>query len=807
MPHPVRYAIRRLAADRTLTSTAFLIIAFGIGASTALFSIFNAVLLAPLPYPAASRLVAARLFEPQSPGRYASFPANAAHVDTWQRQCRGCEDLIAIDSMRATISGSSGAEQVDGLEVSANFFSFLGIAPYIGRGFTAADSAPGAAAVVVISHDLWLRRFGGDRGIAGRAVDVNGRPAIVVGVAPARVPLPGPAQLGDLVRLPRQAAIFRPLIFSPDDLRSPGDLDYGVVVRLRDGVTPAAVTAEFDALEPAVAARTGDDGRKRAVIEPLQQIVARQARGPLLMLLAATLALLLIVCLNLANILMARHAGRRRDTAIRVALGARRPELVRQILFESLLLCGGGGLAGLLLVPLLLRAIAAQAPPTLPSLNPFTIDFRVLAFATLASLAAGLLVGALPALRLSGLDPGDMLRAVSYTTTDAARSGGARRVLVALQAAIGTLLLVASGLLLASFVGLQRVDKGFDTAGILTIDVALPPGAYRNSDDEERTLERMRAQLAGLPGVTAAAIASRVPLRGEAVVNLLSYEHDNRPASARPVANYRYVTPEYFRAIGTPLLRGRTFRESDRGRAVVVLSASAARALWPEGNPVGRTVKTGGFLGAPSEVIGIAADSRAVDLARNDVLFAYLPYWLRPQTDASFVVRADVPPGTLTAAARRRILDVERGTAIPRVATMDEIVAEAIVDRRFELTLMLLFGAAAALLASLGVYAIVAAAVARRQREMGIRIALGASAADIHRLVLREGIAPVGAGLAAGLTGSLWLGRVLSGLLFGVHAGDPRVMAAAAALVIAATLAACAGPARRAAASSCRFAD
>ena len=350
----------------------------------------------------------------------------------------------------------------------------------------------------------------------------------------------------------------------------------------------------------------------------------------------------------------------------------------------------------------------------------------------------------------------------------------------------------------------MHVEKGFDTAGILTIDVALPPSIFTKADQQLRFFDEAIARLRALPGVSAVGLTSRLPLRGESTVNLLSHVDDQRPAAARPFANYRYVTPGYFSAIGTPLLRGRTFRDTDRGRQVVVLSASAAEALWPDQDPIGRQVKTGGYLGAVSEVIGVAADSRAVDLTRTNVLFTYLPYWLRGPSSASLVVRTTLPPASLASAARRAVWDVDRNVAIPRTDTMEDIVALSVADRRFQLSLMIALGCAAALLAALGVYGVVSSSVSGRGREMGIRIALGARPADIHRLVIAEGLMPVGAGLAVGLGLSWAIGRAMAGLLFDVRPGDPLVMLAAAAIVTAATLAACAGPARRAASMPAR---
>jgi len=431
-------------------------------------------------------------------------------------------------------------------------------------------------------------------------------------------------------------------------------------------------------------------------------------------------------------------------------------------------------------------------------LNAVEMNVRVFLFCGATALAAGFLVGVLPALRTARAEPADTLKAGSYTSTDGPRGALTRRALVAAQAAMGAVLLVATGLLLLSFVRLMRVDKGFDTAGILTIDVALPGSAYDTDARRLQFFEQAMDRLRALPGVRAVAFTNRLPLRGEGTVNLLSYPDDQRPPAARPLANYRYVTPDYFTTIGTPLLRGRTFLPSDRGRQVVVLSASAAEALWPGQNPIGRIVRTGGYLGANSEVVGVAADSRAVDLTRNDVLFTYLPHWLRGPYTGSLVLRTTVRPASLAQAVRRAIWEGDRNVAIPRVEPMEEIVAGSVADRRFELSLMVAFGCAAALLAALGVYGVVSYSVARRAREMGIRIALGARPGDIHRLVIGEGVMPVATGLIAGLAASVLVGRSIASLLFDVRPADPRVMIAAAAIVLAATLLACAAPARRA---------
>lgn len=795
----IRYALRRLWHDRSLTIAAVAVLAFGIGANTALFSVVDAVLLEPLPYPASDRLVAVRIFTPDFQGRYPSFPVNAAHFGIWRQHCDSCAGFGIISGKTWTMTGADQAELLEGATVNAGFFELLGIQPALGRTFTSAEEQPGSNNVAVIGHGFWIRRFGGDPGVLGQAVTLDGERVTIIGVLPAHAPLPGPQQFGDLVRVPPTLDVFRPIALPPEAFRSSGDADYAVVVRLAAHADVARLRAELDALEPDVSRQTNDDGRKRVIVQPLRDIVVRQVRGPLRVLFGATIAVLLIVCVNLTNLLLARQERRGRDAAIRTALGAARRTLVADTLIESLLLAAAGAIAGIGVAAAVGRIITVVAPPALPLLNAVTLNARVLLFLLVSAVAAALIVGMLPAVRSARTHPGDTLKANSYSTTDAPRGRRGRRALVAAQAGLGAALLVATGLLVMSFVRLMQADKGFDTSSVLTVDVALPTASFPGTTEQLGFYDAVIARLRAVPGVTNVAFTSRLPLRGEGTVNALSYPNDTRPVPARPLANYRYVTPEYFATIGTPLLRGRTFRETDRGRQVVILSASAASALWPGEDAVGKQVRTGGYLGAVSDVIGIAADTRAVELTRTDVLFTYLPYWLRGASSASLVLRTSVPPPSLGDTVRRAIREVDAGVAIPRVETMDAAVARSVADRRFQLELMIAFGGAAALLTAFGVFGVVSYSVARREREMGIRIALGAAPRDIRRLVLAEGVLPVAAGLACGLVLSGWIGSALAASLFAVRPGDPLVLGAATLTLLLATLAACAGPAIRAA--------
>jgi predicted permease len=798
----LRPLVRLLWRDRAMTFVAVAILALGLGANIALFTIVNAALLRPLPYPASSRMVVVRVIYPEIADRYPSLPANAMHVEAWRRACRSCEDLASFMITNATLTGDGEPEQLEGGRVSANFFSLLGIMPVAGRTFVPDDDKAGAARTVVISNGLWVRRFGADPSVIGTAIQLNGQPTIIVGVLPASARLPGPGELGPLVVIPQRLDVFVTRPFTDDELHSEGDFDYGVIARLRDGVSLDAARAEFDAIEGDISSRLHDPTRLRALVQPLQDVVVRDARGPLLLLFAATAAVLLIVCVNLANLLLARRAARRRDEALKRALGASASHLLGESIAESLALASAGGVLGMAIAWLGKEWIASTAAASVPRLTDAAFDWRVVAFTAATTIAAGILVGVLPAVRTAVTEPADVLKAGSHTTTEGRGGARARRTLVAAQSAIGVALLVVTGLLLASFVRLMRVDKGFDTSSVLTLDVALPTLGYPASAIGKQTafFDAAIARLRALPGVRAAGMTSRLPLTGEGSVNLLSVEHDPRPESARPIANYRFVSGGYFNAIGTPILEGRTFADTDRGHAVIVLSLTAARTLWPGLDPIGRRIDTGGFFKSPADVIGVAADVRAVDLRRSDVLFAYLPDWSRALGGGSFVIRtSSSDAAATTSAARQAIWSVDRSVPIPRVQPMADLVDRAVARQRFELTLMLLFGAAAATLAALGVYAVVSFAVTRRRREMGIRIALGASPTAIERLVVLEGLTPVAVGLAIGLAAAVPIGHAISGVLFGVRPADPMVMAAAGAVLVIAALGACAAPAYRAA--------
>jgi putative ABC transport system permease protein len=534
-----------------------------------------------------------------------------------------------------------------------------------------------------------------------------------------------------------------------------------------------------------------------ALVVPMQEQVVGAVGRPMVLLLSAVGAVLLIVCVNLANLTLARNAGRRRESAVRIALGAGAGRIARLALAESLVLALVGGALGLLLAYWGLRAVVATAPATLPRIDEVRLDGRVFAVAALLSLLVGLAVGALPAMRLARSDPAESLKAGGRTATDA--RGGARRrsLFIGAQVALSTVLLVATGLLLSSFVRVLGVEKGFSVDRVLAVNVALPEASYDTRERTTQFYERVLGELAAVPGVVSAAAASAVPLEGETQVDMLSLENDPRPELDRPTANVYYVSPAYFDVVGTRVVRGRPIAATDRGRPVAVVSERVASTLWPGEDPIGKRVVPGSN-DPLAEVVGVAADVRTSSLEAEGSLVVYIPYWQQKRTELTLLARTSADPGPLSASTRAVVRQADASVVVTRVRTMEDVVAAAAATRRFQLALLLIFAVMALVTASIGIYGVISQSLASRGGEIGVRMALGAQPTDVHRLVLREGLTPVAAGLVVGIGAALALGRAFSSLLFEVRPADPVTLLVVAGLLAAVAVVACLIPARRA---------
>ena len=786
----VRYSLRGLRRTPRFTATAVLTLALGLGSTTAIVSLVDHIVLRPLPYADADRLVVVREIVGRLRNTYPTMSANASHFLEWKRACTVCEGVAAARSASYTLTGDGDPQRLGAVRVSANVFTVLGVPPALGRAFRAEEEQEGRDGVVMLSDAFWRRQFGAAPSVVGRTILLNDVATEVVGVVPPGFSLPGAeVRSGFSPNLD----VYRPLALSARERTHSGWFDYLVLARLRAGATIEQARAQLDQVQ-AEFARRDANGTLEVAVVPLQQQVVGGAGRPMLLLLGAVVAVLLLVCVNLANLMLVRSSGREHESAIRIALGAGRARLARLALAESLIVAFAGGALGFVLAHWGLRALIALAPATLPRIAEVSLDARVISIGALLTLVVAFGVGALPAMRAGTAAPSEALKAGGRTATNNRAAGRRRALFIGVQVAFSTVLLVGAGLFLASFVQVLRVERGFETDHVLALDVVLPSRAYATDTSRAQAYDQMLASVKAVPGVIGAAVASALPLEGETWINAIRRAEDATSDGERPSANYRFVSPDYFSVMGTPIRSGRVFAESDRTRPTVVVSQRTARALWPEESAVGKWVDIS--FGRDFEVVGIAADVRTLTLEQEGSLIVYVPAWF-PPSQGTIVVRTRGDPSVVAAAARDAIRNIDRSVPVPRVRTMEEVVSKTVATRRFQLALLALFALLALVTASVGIYGVIAQSLASRTREIGVRMALGARPWDVHRLVLSEGLTPVALGLAVGVASAYVAARGVRTLLFEVQPGDPRTILGVAVLLGLVAVIACIIPARR----------
>jgi putative ABC transport system permease protein len=794
----LRFAGRMLRKNPGFSTIAIATLALGIGANTAIFSLVDGVILRPLAYLDAERLVAVHEIVPKFSGLAPLIPVNGMHFLEWRKSVHSFEQMALVGGMTFNLTGAGEPERLAAARVSPSLFPMLGVQAQLGRTFLDEEDRPGRDQVVILNHELWKRRFAGDPHVIGRKITLDGHPYEIVGVLPRGFHFPKLNQLYAMTIAEERPEIWKPFALRDDELEALGDFNYACIGRLRRGVQPAQALSELNVVQSHIASQSGEKIELRAALVPLQDQITGRSRTGLQLLLAAVSAVLLIGCVNIANLLLARGTARRREIAIRTALGAGRGRLVGQMLVESLVLAGMGGAAGVALAFEAIRAIVAYAPVDLPRTDEVHLDARVLLFTMILSIFTGVLFGLFPAWRATRGDPQEAMKSGSRSATAGRGSGRLRSLLVALEVGLSVMCLIAGGLLLHSFVNLLHVDRGFDAERIVTVELNLPKSHYADLPESASFLRALLEQVESLPGVTSAGVSNKLPLRGEGGNNLLGTEGANVPLMERPLADIRQVNPGFFRTMGIPLRAGRIFEEADRSRKVGLLSTVTAARLWPGENPIGKRFRMGGDDSPLMEVAGVVGDVRAVSLNKTPSLTVYVPYWQRFQNQASLAVRTSIDPLAASSAIRAAIRQVDRELPVPAFRTMEDIVAESVAQRRFQMSLVLLFAGAAVLLASLGIYGVVSYSVAQRTNEMGIRMALGAQPGNIRRMVLGQSLLPVCAGLLAGVMASVALGRVLGSLLFGVSAWDPATISGVLTLLIAVAATATLPPVRRA---------
>ncbi len=790
-------SLRGIARDKAFSATVVLSLALGIGANTAIFSLINGVLLRPLAYREPLRLVSVNESIPRFANLYPRLPVNFGRYYEWRSRARSFVALGLYDMQQEPLTGSGEPELIGGARTSANLLEVLGVRPSLGRDFRVDEERAGREKVVLLSDSLWKRKFAGDPQVLGRKLLLNGEPYEVIGVLPPGFELPRPHFLRGTQSASLHLSFLRPFGYTEEQLKNTdGEFNHSVIGRLRTGVTPESALAELNVIEADIDRTAKEKLDVHALVQSLHEEVTGESRQGLILLMAAVASVLLLLCANLANLSLARGASRAREFAIRTALGAGRGDLVRRTLLESILLSCAGGLLGVALAYAGVAALVRLAPRDLPRVAEVGVDWQVLLFAAVVSVFCGVLFGILPALRASGADPQQTLRAGSHTITEGRRSLQVRNLLVGVETALSVVLLVVAGLLISSFARLMSVDRGFDVERVLTAKVTLPATRYKEDLRKTAFFDRLLESARHLPGVESVGLVSHLPLQGETWIDIIGTEHDSRPELERPTINVRFVSPDYFKTLGIAMQDGRSFEEGDRKRKAVILSHKAAETLWPGTSAVGRRALHGDD--EILEVVGVTPDFRSTALDADPVRIMYIPYWQRPQTEASILVRTRMNPIGIASSLRNRVWQIDSDVPVPEIRTLVEVMNESVGQRRYQLLLIGLFALAGLALASIGIYGVVAYGVTRRRGELGIRMALGAAAPDVRRMVVSQGMLPVLLGAAAGLLVSLAAGRLVRTMLFEVSPADPFTIVSVIAVLAAVSLAACLIPAARA---------
>ena len=800
----LRYAARTLRKSPGFAATAILTLALGIGASTAVFTVVDSVLLKPLGFRESGRLVACwervRFLRDDATG------PNPRHVEVWCQRATGFSGLTYLQyaAMGLTL-GAEHPRLTNAIVTIPNFFDILQVHALLGRTFVPEDGVQGHDNVAVLSYALWQDLFHGDPGAIGATIRVGDVSRQVVGVLPANFHFPS----GSVLRSFRHAgqsvtAAPDPAIFFPaalDITKFPWNGNYGNWValgRLNPGVTLAQASAQLNTIQAQILADPAWPADRRpgalgAWVQPMQEAIVGDSRTALWLLMASVLGLMLIACLNLTNAQLGRALARNRESAVRMALGAAKWRLVWNALAENLLLAAAGGAAGILLAKAALDLFLRDTPVGLPRLSEIHLNLNVLLFSILLTFGASLLSGLLPALRLLNADPQASLQQSSGRSIGSRQGNRLRRWLIGLQVAGCTALLLVTGLFSKSLLHLLGEEKGFDTSQIAVAEVRLTPQSYGKDQSRINFDDAVLANLRAIPGVQSAAMVSAMPLGGESWIE--GVQRVDKPNLETPLINFRWVSPGYFETTRQRLVVGRFFEERDRNLSNVVLSEGEAKALWGGGDPIGGQVKIEGRV---FTVIGVVADSRSTSLKAPPARMAYVHYKDRPPFPTYFLIRA-ANAGALAPAMRQVIWKYDPEITIARVKTLDAQLTDSLATERFETLVLLSFGAAALLLAMLGIYGVLSYSVVTRKQEIGVRMALGATRAKVYALTFAEVGAPVFAGVIAGLAASLLAGRAIQTLLYGTQAVDAPVILMVTGLFLLSAAAAAFLPARRAA--------
>ena len=787
----LRYGFRVLRKSPGFAFVAILVVAIGIGANTAIFSVVNAVLLRPLPFDEPGQLV--RVFGTNA--RRNSFRRSHSYLNfsDLRAQSTSFEAMAAYTATSGALTGGETPEQITGVVASGDIFRVLKSPPHLGRLLAPADERPGGSPVAVISHGLWQRRFGGAPDIVGKQLKLDGREREIVGVTP-------PGFHFEFVAEP--ADFWVPIDPQEQGYQQRGAIFLQSIGRLKNGVTVEGADAEMRAVMGRLEQQYQDKNAGIGVrLVSAHEDLVGDLRPTLLVLLGAVGFVLLIACANVANLLLARAAGRGREMAVRTALGAGRWRIVRQLLTESVLLAVGGAALGLLFALWGVDLLASLVPENVPRFEETSIDLKVLGFTLAATVLTGALFGLAPALQASKLDLNEALKEGGRTGTDGRGRNRVRSLLIVVEVALSLVLLVGAGLLIKSFVKLRNTDPGFDPRGTLTASLSLATVRYEGDEQIAQFYEQLLARAAQLPGVETVAGITPLPLGGNGMsFSFYRLDQPEPPPGQGQSAAARVITPNYFRAMGIPLRRGRAFADADRLGApnVLVVNESFARRHLPGEEALGQRLRIG-LNGIQGEIVGVVGDVRHGDLSADGGPEFYVPHAQAPFGDMSLVARAGAgDPAALAGPLRSLVQEMDKEQPLYDVQTMQGLVARSVARQRFSTTLIAIFAGLALVLASVGIFSVMSFLVAQRTHEIGIRMALGAQRRDILRLVVGHGMALTVAGVVLGLAASFALTRLMASMLYEVRATDPAVFAGIPVVLAAVALLACYVPARRA---------
>lgn len=780
----LRYAFRLLRKNPGFAVAAVIVLALGIGANTAIFSIVNAVLLRPLPYKDADQLVQIWHVPPAKsfPG-LTRFSVSAANYIDWEKENQVFEHMAIYTFARFDVTSGDQPQNIQGAAVSPDFFSVLRSQPIWGRVFLPEENQPGRGHVAVLSYALWKERFGGNPAIVGQNIALDGQSYTVVGI------------MGPEFRKPDWAKIWTPLAWTDKERAVRGEHHYLVIARLKPTVRVEQAQAEMATISSRLEQEYPEDDKGwGAVVVPLREDMVGDVRGALLILLGAVTFVLLIACANVANLTLAKTFARQKEIAIRSALGASRSRVVQQVLAETLVLSVTGGGLGLLFANGATTMITKFLADSLPRSAEVRVDVWVLVFTLGVSLVAGVAAGLAPALRLTQSELNESLKLGGGRSDSDSGGNRLRSVLVVSEVALSLVLLVGAGLMIRSLWLLRRTNPGWDSSNVVTLTVAVPHTKFETPSEEVQFFDGVLGRVRALPGVDSAGVIDSLPLRGGSHQPIAIEGRPQVPMSEQPEVDVRLISPGYFQALHVPLRKGRDLSASDTADrpAVIVISETMARRFWPNEDPIGKHLTLTFFPDKVREVVGIVGDVK-LDQLDTDTASAVLYFPLRQISipplggyrsfPMSLVVRAVPRATSLVRAIISAVHEIDPQTPVTDIASMDDVVSNSLSQRRFNMLLLAAFAGLAVLLAAVGIYSVLAYAVRRRVREIGIRMALGARTRDVLRMILAEGMTPTAIGMGLGLAGALALGRVLSTLVYGLRPSDPLTLAAVSLLL------------------------